>query len=433
MLNINRIKNKILQDLSSISPSSFGNIAFIDDNLALEHALGLGRTKPKDDINIYYSILNYTPYPAIEDEISGYGFNEIVKTQEIGAALLDSEYVFIPDIGLGSFIDFLKVQNYKVFGAPSEVEKLETDRIYAKEILQKYGISIPEYTIANGINELKEIIKNSDSKVYIKLNKYRGAFETFGTDSVEEVEYIISSSGLNIFGDNIQFIVEKAQSGIEIGIDTWFNGTDFIPVVAETIEIKGAGNATSFKNITESIWNHVLQKIKPYLIENNYVGMFCLEGFFDGVDIKIIDITPRTPYPSSLAYPKVVRNYYEFIVGIMDGKLSLPDIPYKYSVQIDVYTDSTNKWKKIYYDRDDIEWLAFRRVIKKNNDECWFVPGDSLVAVGISEADDIDSAAVLAIERADAVSAIDIYTPGYDFFVRLQKTLTKGKELGYEF
>jgi len=160
--------------------------------------------------------------------------------------------------------------------------------------------------------------------------------------------------------------------------------------------------------------------------------MFCLEGFYDGKKIYVTDVTPRFPYICSYAYPKVIKNYPKFILSVMRGDKVLPELSGKYSVQIGVYTDSSDKWKKIDVKQNYLDWVAFRRVIKKNNN-FWFVPGDPLVAAGISSANNLEDAALFAIDVAKNISAVESYDLGYDFYMYLLETLEKGKKLGYRF
>ncbi|RLG93565.1 hypothetical protein DRO29_07570, partial [Candidatus Bathyarchaeota archaeon] len=104
----------------------------------------------------------------------------------------------------------------------------------------------------------------------------------------------------------------------------------------------------------------------------------------------------------------------------------------KYSVQIGVYTDDPDTWRVIKYNRDDPEWIAYRRVIKKDGN-IWFVPGDVVVAVGISSGDNLEQAAQLAANRAEAVETNNIYVQGREFISYLKQVLERGKDLGYEF
>jgi hypothetical protein len=422
---------RILQEQKQINPannSSSNSVLIVDTNLGLEHALRFGR----DGYKTYYAIDMHDPYPKLINEISGEGFPEITKVSDWGQVLDKTDTIIFIDSGFGYTAQWLRNKGYNVIGADPKSERLELDRVYVRNVLSKLGIDIPPGEVVTGIDGVINAIKHMKTKVFVKISKYRGAVETFGTDDPEEAEFLLTQGGFRIIGNKAKFVVERALDGIEIGVDAWFNGSNFIPIVANTIEFKGKGNATKFTKIDESVWYPVLKKLEPWLSKNGYVGMFCLEGFYNGEKLYVTDVTPRFPFICSYAYPKVLKNYSEFMIDLAKGLNTLPEPMNTYSVQIGVYTDSPEKWKKIEYNGDDIDWIAFRRVIKKGNNY-WFVPDDPTVAVAISSNDNLEDALLQAIDRAKRISVPESYYSGFDLYFDLLEELEKGKKYGYEF
>jgi hypothetical protein len=418
------------ESINQNSNSNNNSVLVIDTNLGLEHALRFGR----DGYKTYYAIDTHQPYPKIEDEISGLGFNEIIKIQDFGQALDKVKYIIFTDSGFGYLAQWLRSKGYFVHGSDPKSERLELDRVYVREVLSSLGIDIPPGKVVEGVEGVVQAVKEAKDTVFVKISRYRGAVETFGTNDPEEAEFLLTQGGFKIIGNKAKFVVEQKLNGIEIGVDAWFNGKEFIPFVANTIEVKGLGNATSFSRIEDSVWFSVLKKLEPWLAKNGYVGMFCLEGFYDGNHLYVTDVTPRMPFICSYAYPKVFKNYSEFMLDLIQGSPNkiLPEPLHKYSVQMGVYTDSIDKWKKIEYSRNDIEWIAFRRVIKKNGNY-WYVPGDPVVAAGISSADNLNDAMLQAIERAKSISTTDAYVSGYDFYYEILKILEEGRKYNFKF
>jgi len=418
--------------ISGITEQSSKNediILVVDTNLGLEHARRFGQ----DGYTTYYAVVHGQPYPKMQDEICGYGFSDVRKIWDWGEGLEKGANIIVfTDSGFGHLASWLRKEGYYVIGADGKSERLELDRVYVRKVLQQLGIDVPPGKVVRGVKQVVEAVRNARGKVFVKINRYRGTVETFGTDDPAEAEAILSRGAFKILGDNVTFVVENELKGVEIGVDAWFNGRQFIPIVAETIEYQGCGNTTKFVKLQDSIWYDVLKRLEPWLAKNGYVGMFCLEGFYDGKTIYVTDITPRFSYICSYAYPKVIKNYTEFMIGVAKGSDITPEPLGKYSVQIGVYTDDPNTWRVIHYNRDDTEWIAYRRVIKRD-DDIWFVPGDYVVAVGISAADDLKTAMKQAIERASAVETSNIYCQGKEFEVYLNDVLSKAKKLGYTF
>ena len=403
-------------------------VLVVDTNLGLEHALGIARS----GYETYYAVVHADPYPRMNDEICGYGFEEIKKIWDWGEGLEEGCNVIVfTDSGFGYLADWFRSKGYAVFGSDAVTERLELDRVYARRVFEKLGIAVPEGKVVRGVKGVMQAITEADGKVFVKINRVRGDVETFATDDPYEAEVILSRGAFRILGDDVMFVVEKKCEGIEVGVDTWFNGNNFLGVVAETIELKGCGNLTKFVSIEDSIWYDVLMKLEPYLRRNGYRGMFCMEGFWDGDKITVIDPCPRMPYICSYAYPKVLEEYGNLIVSVASGEDAEVKPIGKYSVQIGVYTDDPNTWRIIRYERDDAEWIAYRRVIKKDG-KIWFVPGDYVVAVAVSVSDDLNNAFREAIERAEAVSTSNIYTQGREFYAYVRQVIEKARDLGYE-
>lgn len=406
-------------------------VLVVDTNLGLEHARRLGA----DGYTTYYAVVHADPYPKLEDEVCGLGFNEVKKVWDWGEGLEQGANIIVfTDSGFGGLANWLRKEGYYVFGADAISERLELDRVYVRRVLKKLGVDVPPADVVQGINAVVDVIANSGGKKrYVKVSRFRGGVETFGTSDPHEAEILLKQGGFSIVGNDAWFVVEQSLEGmVEIGIDTWFNGTEFQPIVAETIEMKGAGNVTKFVRYESSVWYNVLEKLRPYLARNGYRGMFCLEGFYDGSKIYVTDVTPRWPYICSYAYPKIIRNFNELIIGTAKGELVEPQVMLEYSAQIGVYTDDIAKWRIIRYGRNDNEWIAYRRVIKKDGN-VWFVPGDYVVAVGISESNSLLRAIKLATIRAEAVSAPSIYSQGRELLVYIEETREKLEQLGYVF
>lgn len=407
-----------------------GKVLFIDTNLGLEFA----RRMAKDGYETYYAVVSGDPYPKLEDTIGGLGFEDegVKKIDDWGDEVSDAEVIVFTDVGMGGLADYLRSDGFAVFGADKVSENLELDRVFARRVFSKLGIPIAKGEILKGVNAVVDYIKKSGKKCYVKINKVRGSIETFGTSDPEEARIMLEQAGFNVIANDVTFVVEHELEGVEVGVDTWFNGKDFLPIVAETIEMKGSGNLTKFVELENSVWYDNLMKLRDFLARNGYRGMICFEGFYDGSKVHVIDPTCRFPYICGYAYPKVIKNFSEVIVGVAKGEYVEPKPTKKYSCQVGVYTDDNSVWREIHFPEEIADRLAFRRVIKKNN-SIWFVPGDYVVAVAISEADTPEGAMIEARDIAKKVSAINIYEQSNVLIYEFRRRIEKLKELGYEF
>ena len=403
-------------------------ILVVDTNLGLEHARRLG----EDGYETYYAVVHANPYPKLEDEICGYGFPEIKKIWDWGEGLDEGAGVIVfIDSGFGGFADWLRSKGYYVFGADSVSERLELDRVYVRNVLSRLGVDVPPGDVVKGINGVVQLLEQTGEFRFVKVSRFRGGVETFGTDDPKEAEMKLRQGGFSIIGDDVWFVLEKMLTGVEIGVDALFNGTEFLSPVFETIELRGSGNITKPVEIDDSLWHDTLMKLEPYLMKNGYHGFFCLEGFYDGSRLYVTDVTPRFPFICSYAYPKILGNFSEVVISVAKGEDIRPRPMGKYSAQIGVYTDMPDRWGVIRYRDNDPEWIAYRRVIKKD-DKIWFVPGDYVVAVGVSAESTYTSAIRRATRRARKVSFPSSYYMGYEFLNYIDVIVDKLASYGYE-
>lgn len=404
-------------------------VLVVDTNIGLDHALALGRA----GVKTYYSVVHGDAFPSAADEINGLGFEEIKKVWDWGDGLrYGANIVVFTDSGFGGLANWLRSKDYYVFGADALSERLELDRRYVRHVLKKLGVDVPPAKELKGIKAVVDYIDSTEGKKFVKISRFRGDVETFGTDDPYEAEFLLKQGALALFGEDVWFVVEDKLDGVEVGVDTWFNGETFQPIVADTIEVKGAGNISKFVRYEDSIWYDVLEKIRPYLAKNGYRGMFCLEGFYNGERIYVTDVTPRFPYICSHGYPRAIENYAELIIGTAKGEVVEPKVRAKYSAQIGVYTDAPDRYAIIRFDEEYKDRLAFRKVIKKNG-KVWFVPGDYVVAVGTYEANDWKSAIEGATKVAESVSFPSSYTQGREFLVEIGKVVEELVNLGYAY
>lgn len=380
------------------------SILFIDTNLGFDHAYRLA----KDGQTVYYFINWQSAFPKLEDSITGDGFKELKKIEDIGEVLDNVKYVMFVDIGFGSLADMLRKQGYYVFGTSSKAEKLESDRVFMIRQLKKLGIKVPESIVIKGKqNVVKYMSKHEGELHFIKLNKFRGNIETFSVSSSLEAEIMLDQAGFGPYNDKVEFVVQKAvEDGVEIGLDVFFNGKYFIRPYFYTIEVKGAG--TVGKYTEKSIWDEIfLDKIRPFLKQSNYHGNISIEGFWDGKDFYAIDPCMRLPFPNSGIFPHFIKNYTDVIKAVARGDDIKIEVDYPYYTQIGVYSDITDIWRRIQFDRKYRNKVGFRRIVKQNG--YWVPPGDGLMATALGCGNTYEESIKDALEVADNIDGYSLY------------------------
>ncbi|MEM4958621.1 MAG: hypothetical protein QXX12_01955 [Nanopusillaceae archaeon] len=376
-------------------------VLVIDTHLGLDHAWRLA----SDNNIVYYFQATLNPYPKITDFITGYGFHEnLILVSDFGEYLDKVDLIVITDNILPGFANKLRENGKKVFAPSPVLSLLENDRVFMYNKLQELGIKVPETEIIYGIENLVKFIKKHEDgkkKFWIKLNKIRGNIETFFVKNHFEVYTYLSHAGLGVFVDDLVFLVQYDCDGIEVGADALISPNHIYLPISFTIEKKGKGNfakwifkdeiekaklnrSDMYSKLIYEVYNFY-EKVHDLVKEDNYHCYLCFEGFFNGKDLKIIDITPRFPYPVSSLYPRFINNYSEVLYKVACGEYVELDVDKENSKMLEItgYTSETNIWRPIHVKDSKFvsvksDGIGFRKAVKYNN-TYWFVPDDGVV------------------------------------------------------
>lgn len=287
MGNRNLVK-EIVNDILRVNGSA-ETVGIIDTNLAIDHAIALSSR-----FRVLYWLANVGAFPVLQDQISGDGFKEITKVEDIGHVLENSDFILITDCYFGRLADYLRSQGVPVFGAPYEWTRIENDRVYGWKRLKEMGVGVPNGVILRGIDAVRKYIKENEREgrvFYLKVSKYRGNRET-GGGVLNEVEALVSLSqaGFGPYLDDLEILVQEKCPGEEIGFDCFVNGKDFIRPFLYTIEIKGEGTLGVWTE-KNGIEDHIFKKIKQSLVDTDYRGNISMEFFWDGSRVYVHDPT----------------------------------------------------------------------------------------------------------------------------------------------
>ena len=371
-----------------------------DTGLALDHALRLGRSG-----RCYYFVEYRTRYPRIEDYITGYGFDSIVKILDWGEVLDMVDTILMVDVGFGALNQILRKAGKYVFGSSPKGDMLELDRVYMIKVMRELGINTPNVQIFTGVDNLLDHVVDG-KKQFLKLNIFRGNLETCPVYSRKEARVYLEQANFGAVESELQFLLTDPVEGVEIGVDCFFNGKEFIRPYNWGNEVKGTGGQIN-KVVDNSIWDSVLDKIEPWLAETGYRGNISFEGIFDGSDIYVIDVTSRLFFPGSSIYPRFIENYAEVIAGVARGEYVEPEWENPYNCLLTAYRSDYNVWTRLVIDDAVSGNVAYPRGAVYVDGEIWIAPGDPIVATIMGGGNTLDEAFRILYESCKGVSAVE--------------------------
>jgi len=396
-----------------------------DTGLSVDHAIQLG----KQGHTVHYFIEYRTRYPRIEDFLPGYGFKEIHKVFDYGEVLDSVETIVFVDVGFGSLADLLRKKGYAVFGASAKGELLELDRIFMLREFEKLGIAVPKHQIVRGVDNLFKAVGSGDK--YVKLNIFRGNFETMYVKTPSELKVDLEFGNFGVVLEDMDFIVTEPVKGVEVGVDTFFNGKEFLRPLNEGNEVKGTGAQFNRYADSSEVWDDVLEKLTPWLAKSGYRGAFSLEGIYDGTKVTVLDVTARLFFPGGSVYPAVLENYADVIYAVARGEVVKPRFSHKYYSLVTMSRGNADKWTKINFPPE----LAWKNVFIPRgavfmNGEYWSCPGDPIVATIVGRGNTFDESIAELESVAEKVEGRECDI-GVDGIWKYRKNyLTKLKELG---
>lgn len=374
------------------------SILFIDNNLGLDHAIRLAQ-----ETEVFYWSEWRTGYMKAEEWLVGYGFEKIAEGFRKVKSYLenrDVDLVFIADSGFGDVGDYFRERGIPVFGPSSGSDRLELWRDWAAEAMNAYGIKTPEYETVVGLEELMEVVKR-EKEVFVKVSTFRGNFETCRVTGVEDLESVLQSSGLGPVLNRLPFLVSKPIEGVEVGIDMWWNGREFVRPYHLGCEVKGY-NACFGKWVNESIWDEDLKKFETLLqdVAPLFRGEISLEAILNENGLHVLDITPRLARPAgSLMYYSLSGSYTDIVKAVATGETPEVSLTHAYTAQVGVEASEKKRWSHVGANREGMA-LTARGVML--GEDIWIAPHfeDGVVLYFMGKGEGLESAVKEAYDRA---------------------------------
>jgi len=265
-------------DKSSLKNPSEVTALFIDHGLFISQALRLAQTFKK----VYCYTPWETAFPKMTSMI-GYGYDELELVDSIFGPHFDEIDIFIfPDINSGPLQQYLVDQGKIVWGCRLG-ECLELDREGMKDILKALDLPVGKFEHIKGMDNLRSYLKEKKN-VYVKINKWRGTFETFKSENYNQVEPKLDEveHKLGPLKHIIEFTVEdqlEEPNMFEGGTDGFVIDGEYPSQLMSGIEVKDlayVGVFTKYAEIPEPIrrFNDRMKKVfKAY----NYRGWMSTE------------------------------------------------------------------------------------------------------------------------------------------------------------
>ncbi|MFH1441400.1 MAG: phosphoribosylamine--glycine ligase [Candidatus Omnitrophota bacterium] len=269
------------------------------------------------------------------DDISG--LLEFAKKENIDLTVVGPE---VP-LSLGIVDEF---QNYKlkVFGPCKKAARLESSKIFAKELMAKYNIPTADFKIFDNAQEAKKYIEDKGSACVVKADGLAQGKGVIVAKSVNEakqaVDLIMGEKAFGRAGERI--IVEDCLQGEEASILVLVDSKTIIPLASSQDHKRafdndkgpntgGMGAYSPAPIVTESLFKEISDKVVYRTIDGltkegiEYQGVLYAGIMITKDGPKVLEYNVRFGDPETEAIlPRIKSDLLEIMLCAVDNQLS---------------------------------------------------------------------------------------------------------------
>lgn len=242
------------------------------------------------------------------------------------------DLVVFDDAGEGKAADQIQKVT-PVIGGSELSDRLEDDRLFGLEVMEKVGIRVPAW----------EVFDSPEKGIaWLEKNNKRTVFKPIGDDILDKSTTYVSKSSEDMirFMDRVfkkakiksYILQEVVGGGTETACGGWFNGEKWI-AVDHNIELKKQMNGDIGPNTgcagslmwmppkPTPLFQQGLDKVSPFLADAGFVGLIDLNTIVTEGVAYGIEWTPRFGYESTCNFTRLLpMEFGEFLGKIARGE-----------------------------------------------------------------------------------------------------------------
>lgn len=283
-------------------------------------------------LNGFGRVLYHSPYEqgfsTLNKGIIGYGLENVERVNDYWAVKDEVDCWCFSDIEHAGLQLELESQGRNVWGS-RKGDSLELFREKFHRVLERLGLDVPKYRVCQGLNNLREFLKANEGPWYVKISRWRGAFETQKFRSWKLDECLIDQWAVK-FGPAkglIPFMVfDPIDTPLEIGGDTFNIDGQWPDTCLHGDESKDKAFiscVTPRKEMPKQIQD-IMEAFGPILSEYRYRNLWSMEVRIKDDLAFFGDPTCRFPMPATPSQLENMSNLPEVIYHGAMGELVQP-------------------------------------------------------------------------------------------------------------
>lgn len=256
------------------------------------------------------------------------------------------DFILFDREGDGDLADRLRKSGLNVLGGSALADKMELERQYGIDLMQKSGIKTPETNYFKSVAEAQAFVKKKPNAYAIKLDGNKGAATSYvAKDDKDMTEYLTYIQDCGMVDKSTRFVLQEVVKGVEISTEVWFaKGKPVLPYNG-TLETKkflpgdlgpNTGCETSavfpYTSSAPKMVERTIKKIFPLMEKEGWSGPLDINCIVSEKDHEPygLEWTVRLGYSAIYGLAAVIEeDIAGFFYGIASGKMSR--IPLRHS------------------------------------------------------------------------------------------------------
>lgn len=259
--------------------------------------------------------------------------------QDIGINLT----VVGPEAPLASgIVDYFERSSLPIFGPTKAATQIESSKVFAKELMQKYGIPCPKGITFSSYPEAKKYLKSQPAPVVVKADGLAaGKGVTVASSKEEALKALSDIMEAKIFGSaGDSVIIEECLIGKEVSLLAFTDGKTVVPMVpacdykrvSDNDQGPNTGGMGSYSppgffdsKMTRQVTQSILQPAVSAMAQEGvpYKGVLYAGLMIARDGLKVLEFNARFGDPETqVILPRLQTDLVDILLAIVDNRLS---------------------------------------------------------------------------------------------------------------
>ena len=238
-------------------------------------------------------------------------------------------------------VDYFERLDLPIFGPTKAAARIESSKVFAKELMQKYGIPCPQGITFSEYSKAREYIESRSAPIVIKADGLAaGKGVTVATSKQEALRALSDIMEAKVFGSaGDSVVIEECLSGTEVSLLSFTDGETVIPMVPacdykrvfdhdQGPNTGGMGSYSPPKffdaNLTQKVVETILQPTVRAMAKEGmpYKGVLYAGLMIAPDGPKVLEFNARFGDPETqVILPRLQSDLLDILLAIVDNRL----------------------------------------------------------------------------------------------------------------